>query len=138
MKKPYNVSIKLSNDSYPNDSDTHVEKGYTLCDLDRQEEAMECFKKAIELNPIMDETAYNGKYFILRNLDKNEEALECLEKIIALNSNDPEAHYNKGFKIFHFIFSFKDALNFVRVIKNWPFLLRILIQIYNNFYCFNY
>lgn len=67
-------------------------------DLFKQEEtqkSIECFEKAIKLNPEFYEAHYNLAQ-ILMLLDKNEEALKPLKAILELKPNDSETLYNIG------------------------------------------
>jgi len=59
----YNVSIVILN---CNDSETYSNKGLALMALRKHEEAIDCFSKVIELNPI-NLDAYNCKGCILKD-----------------------------------------------------------------------
>ena len=63
--------------------------------LSKYEEAIECFDKAIELNP-NNSKAYYGKGFILKNQNKYKEALEIFEKSIELDASDCEVNFQKA------------------------------------------
>ena len=73
--------------------------GYFKCAelerLGRHEEALQCYNKAIELNPNYD-AAWNNKGNTLENLGRREEALQCYNKAIELNHHHPDAWRNKG------------------------------------------
>ena len=56
-------------------------------DLGRDEEAVACFDKAIEINP-KDEKAWVDKGLALYDLGRNEEALACFDKVIEINPKD--------------------------------------------------
>jgi len=87
----YSKSIELN----PNYTDAYINKGITLDDLGKSEEAIKCYNKSIELNP-NDSLAYNNKGITLDDLGKSEEAIKCYNKSIELNSNYSLAYYNKG------------------------------------------
>lgn len=54
------------------------------------QEALECFDKALEVNP---RNACVGIY--LKNLGRNQEALECFGKALEINTLDFCAYDNK-------------------------------------------
>tara|TARA_B100000586_G_C19801355_1_gene298256 strand:- start:38 stop:490 length:453 start_codon:yes stop_codon:yes gene_type:complete len=56
-----------------------INKGKALYELGRPEEAIECFDKAIELDPKKASAWYN-KGTALTNLGRPEEAIECFDK----------------------------------------------------------
>jgi tetratricopeptide (TPR) repeat protein len=51
-------------------------KGYALIQLEKYEEAIECYDKAIKIEP-NDALAWDTKGIALVNLGKNNEAIEC-------------------------------------------------------------
>lgn len=59
------------------------------------EEAVACYDRAIEINPL-DDTAWFRKGFTLFLLDKNPEALDCYDKALAINPKNIDALENKG------------------------------------------
>ncbi len=64
----------------------------------RNEEAIECYNKAIELNSNYSD-AYNNKGIVLNYLNKYNEALECYDIAIEINPNYSLIYYiynNKG------------------------------------------
>jgi tetratricopeptide (TPR) repeat protein len=70
-------------------------KGASLGNLGRNEEAIRCFDKAIELDP-QDARAWNNKGNCLRLLGRHEEAIRCFDKAIELDPQDAAAWMNKG------------------------------------------
>jgi tetratricopeptide (TPR) repeat protein len=70
-------------------------KGNTMCELNKYDEAIECYDKAIELNP-NNADAYNNKGTVLSELRNYHQAIECYDKAIALSKNDDIIYYNKG------------------------------------------
>jgi len=76
-------------------SKSWFKKGLDLSEAGKYQEALECFEKAIEINP-KEEIAWYNKGVALTNLGKHQEALECFEKAIEINPNYEKAWYNKG------------------------------------------
>ena len=81
---------------HPTDCDYLELKIDFLKDLQRYEEAIECYDKAIELNPDNPEY-WNKKANLLYKLDEVsfEEILKCYDKAIELNPKNPEYWENK-------------------------------------------
>ena len=73
-------------------------KGFDLGKLERYEEAIEAYEKAIEINPKYNDAWFN-KGFDLGKLKRYEEAIEAYEKAIEINPKDNDAWYNKGFRL---------------------------------------
>ncbi|MEM2900606.1 MAG: tetratricopeptide repeat protein, partial [Thermoplasmata archaeon] len=65
-------------------------KGTALYNLERYEEALECYDKAIELKPDSEE-AWNNKGNTLRKLGKNKEAIDCYDAVLRINPDNAEA-----------------------------------------------
>ena len=76
------------------DADEWIEKGRKLGGLGRDEEALECFNKSLEIEP---ENAYALSYkgWALHFLERNEEALEYLNKSLEI---EPENEYTLDLK----------------------------------------
>ena len=72
-----------------------VNKGVTLAELRKHEEALKAYQKAIELNP-KDPDAWNNKGATLAELGKHEEALKAYQKAIELNPKDTESRHQKS------------------------------------------
>ncbi len=73
----------------------YYNKGNALATLDKYSEAIDCFDKAIELNP-NHARAYSNKGNALYDLDNYSEAIDCFDKAIELNPNHAHAYSNKG------------------------------------------
>jgi tetratricopeptide (TPR) repeat protein len=72
-----------------------VNKGKSLLSLGRNEEAIRCYDKALELDPRY-VAAWNNKGVSLKSLGRNEEAIRCLDKALELDPRDVYAWNNKG------------------------------------------
>ena len=59
-------------------------KGIEVGNMGNHEGALECFNKAIEIEPTFID-AWFYKTLALRNLGKHEEAAECFKKVLALD-----------------------------------------------------
>jgi tetratricopeptide (TPR) repeat protein len=70
-------------------------KGASLIELGRTNESLECFDRALRLNPHLIQAWYN-KGSALAALDRSEEALTCLDRAIAIDPSDEKAWYHKG------------------------------------------
>ena len=57
--------------------------------------AMECFDKAIDLDPL-NYLAWSNKGLILKKLNRKEDAIACYDKAIEINPTFPNAWFNKG------------------------------------------
>jgi tetratricopeptide (TPR) repeat protein len=62
---------------------------------DDAEKAIECFDKAIALEPL-NYLAWANKGFILKQLERTEDALMCYDRAIMLKPDYTNAWYNKG------------------------------------------
>ncbi|CAD8095067.1 unnamed protein product [Paramecium primaurelia] len=63
--------------------------------LNKFQETIECYEKAIFINP-KNENAWNNKGNALYNLNKYQEAIECYDKVISINSKHDNTWSNKG------------------------------------------
>ena len=70
-------------------------KGASLHSLGRNEEAIRCCDKALELDPRDFET-WTNKGASLRSLGRNEEAIQCYDKALELDPRHTLAWTNKG------------------------------------------
>jgi len=57
--------------------------------------AMDCFDKAIDLDPL-NYLAWSNKGLILKKLNRKEDAIACYDKAIEINPKFPNAWFNKG------------------------------------------
>ncbi|CAD8166212.1 unnamed protein product [Paramecium pentaurelia] len=67
-----------------------LQEGVALHNLNEYQEAIECYDKAISMNPKYDKAWYN-KGLALNNLNKYQEAFECYDKAISINPKHDKA-----------------------------------------------
>ncbi|MDL5504086.1 MAG: tetratricopeptide repeat protein, partial [Candidatus Methanoperedens sp.] len=77
-----------------------INKGNTLVESGMYQEAIQCYDKALEINPVMADV-WNNKALAMARIAKYEEAVTCYNKAIDLNPNDEEVIYNKGIALAH-------------------------------------
>ena len=70
-------------------------KGVSLGNLGRNNEALSCHDQALKLNP-QDARAWSNKGSSLWDLNRKDEALQCFEKALILQPNDEKLWFNKG------------------------------------------
>ncbi len=70
-------------------------KGVSLANLGKLQEAIACFDRALEINPRNAE-AWNNKGVSLANLGKPEEAIACYDRALEINPRYAGAWNNKG------------------------------------------
>ena len=63
--------------------------------LNRFEESLKSYNKAIELNPYQSES-YNNKGLALKYLNRIEESNKAFEKAMELDPNNYNAYYNRN------------------------------------------
>jgi len=83
-------------------------KGISLNSLSKYQEAIKCFDKAINIDPL-NSGAWNNKGSSLHLLGRGREALSCLEKALKLNPSNARAWANKG-SLFSGLGQLDDAL----------------------------
>ncbi|AEF95692.1 tetratricopeptide repeat protein [Methanotorris igneus] len=70
-------------------------KGWDLQDSGKYLEAIECYDKALEIEPDFVE-AWNNKGLALYELGRYSEAIKCYDKALEIDPNFAVAWYNKG------------------------------------------
>jgi tetratricopeptide (TPR) repeat protein len=83
-------------------------KALVLNTLDRYEQAIECFDKAIEIDAI-DPKIWNGRGSVLGHLGKYEQAIECFDKAIEIDPNNVGILKNKGTAL-HYLAKYEQAI----------------------------
>ena len=96
----YEESLALLNKLLKNNSNLRIKeiwnnKGTALYLLDRNEEALESFNYALDIDPYY-KFANIGKSRIFYKLKRFEEALESYDKVLAIDENYGEAWYDKA------------------------------------------
>jgi tetratricopeptide (TPR) repeat protein len=66
-----------------------------MLNLDRNKEAMECFDRAMALNPELALASYNKGVALLKS-DNSDKAVEYFDRAIEINPELAEAWYSKG------------------------------------------
>ena len=72
-----------------------MRKGYSFERKNKHEEALECFYKSLEFDP-MNAYAWGAKGWSLHELGRSEEALKCLDKAVDLKPKAPTIWNNRG------------------------------------------
>ena len=101
--------LLLSDGDKPDHENLWTEKGWTLGKLGKYEKALECFDRAIQINPENVRT-WRGKGTVLAILGKYPEAMTCFEKGIGLDPNDAGLLMSKG-TCLYMLQQYEQALN---------------------------
>ena len=101
--------------SEQNNAEAWNNEGVAFYKLGKPEEAIDCYDKALDLDPGLAQ-AWNNKGLALRELGKSEEAITCYNKALEINPGYADAWNNKGDalvdlqRIEEAITSYEDAL----------------------------
>ncbi|OGT08248.1 MAG: hypothetical protein A2X78_01315 [Gammaproteobacteria bacterium GWE2_37_16] len=87
-----------SNDVESNDPDVLNRRGIKLFNLQRYEEALRCYNRALAFRP-NDLQLIHNRSAVLIVLNRNLEALESLNRLLEFRPNDPYALSNRGFAL---------------------------------------
>lgn len=79
----------------PTNAEVLNNKGLALKRMDKNEEAIDCYKSAIEANPKVISARLNFSALLI-NLEKHDDALAILEETLQLAPNNPNVHNYKG------------------------------------------
>jgi tetratricopeptide (TPR) repeat protein len=79
-----------------------ITKGVALKNLGKHNEAIECYDKAIKIDPNY-ALAWNNKDLALYNLGKYNESIECYDKAIKIDPNYALARNNKDLALKHVV-----------------------------------
>ena len=82
----------------PDSAEIYKIKGLALINLNRFEEAIECYDKSLKINP-NDFKAWNNKAFSLHNLNRLDEAIKYYDKSLKINPNYISTLNNKAFAL---------------------------------------
>ncbi len=82
--------------------------GLEYANKNQYKEAIDCYKKVIEINPKNDATYYNMG-FAYGKLDKHKKAIECFNHAIKINLNYNNAYYNMGVA-YHELLLYKETI----------------------------
>ncbi len=85
-----------------------LNKGVALGSLRRYNEAIDCYDKAIRINPEF-AYAWHNKGTALDNLGNYNEAITCYDKVIGINPEDAYAWINKGTALYN-LGRYKEAI----------------------------
>ncbi len=75
-------------------------KGNTLVESGMYAEAIQCYDKALEINPKIGEV-WNNKGLALARTGRHSEAVQCYDKALEIAPGDAEIIYNKGIALSH-------------------------------------
>jgi len=81
-----------------NDGDSLYNLGIKLSEQGRVEEAIACYRRAVEINP-NDVDAHYNLGVALTGMEKLEEAVDCYRKVLTLNPSDAQAYNNLGISL---------------------------------------
>ena len=85
-----------------------INKGVSLDNLGRYEEAIRCYEKALELDP-SDDAAWHNKGGSLHHLGLYEEAIICFDKALELDAHNEKTWNNKG-ALLNFLNRYDEAI----------------------------
>jgi tetratricopeptide (TPR) repeat protein len=86
-----------------------MNKGASLSNLGRSEEALACYDRALAINP-QDAEAWSNKGNALGALGRSEEALACYDRALAINPQLAQAWSNKGVVLANDFQLYREAL----------------------------
>jgi len=72
-----------------------MNKGVSLANLGRREEAIRCYDRALEIDP-RDADAWYNKGVSLADLGRRDEAIHCYDRTLEIDPRYAKAWYNKG------------------------------------------
>ena len=79
----------------PDYAEAHTNLGLAVKDQGKPDEAVDCFRRAVELKPNYAE-AYNNLGIALKDLGKPDEAVIFFRRAIELQPDYAEAHLNRS------------------------------------------
>jgi len=84
------------------DAEAWYNKGIILDDLDRLQEAIDCYDRALEINP-MDASIWYKKGAALNKLGEYQDAIGCYDRALEINPRLAKAWYNKGAALYDLV-----------------------------------
>jgi len=90
--------IAFMQDKLRKDKYTWFSKAISLAELEKYEEAIECYEKALEIDPYL-KKVWGYKGLALAILGKYGEAINSFEKALIIDPEDKVAWYNKGISL---------------------------------------
>ena len=91
-----------------NTAEEWIKKGDAFYKQGKYSEAIECYNKALELNPGLSKDinpklaeAWNNKGLTFADLGRYYEAIECYNKALKIDPRYAEAWYNKGVALYN-------------------------------------
>jgi len=92
--------------------------GHTYFDMNRYEDAIDAYKKHLELKP-GNADVWTDMGVMYRRIRKPEEAVRCFDKAIASNPRHEQSRFNKGVVLMH------DLDKPAAAVQSWRELLKI-------------
>ena len=89
------VAFMISSVAHAEDAETYYNRGVDYYNQKQYESAIQCYTKAIELNPNF-AMAYNNRGAVYNELKQYERAIQDYDKAIELNPNLATAYTNCG------------------------------------------
>lgn len=83
------------NNRFPNDAYAHAGRGNALRNLNRFQDALVAYEKALKLDQY-EAGGYGGKGEVLLALDRPKEALSAFEEALRLDKDNADYYYGKG------------------------------------------
>jgi tetratricopeptide (TPR) repeat protein len=96
-----------------------LQEGNALFAIAQYKEAIECYSKAIQLNPNY-ANAYYNKGLALYNIGQTEAAIEYYDSVLKLQPNYAQAHYNKGLALTSLGKHMESVFCYDKAIKLYP------------------
>ncbi|MEI0538184.1 tetratricopeptide repeat protein [Brachyspira pulli] len=125
IKSVKGINETVSDSSNKENAKDLFEQGKSYINDENYEEAIKCFKKAVELNP---DNANNWQLLgrSYEGNDNNEEAMKCLNKALELDPNDADNWYWLGY-IYYKDANYEDAIKYLsksvelnpNISRNW-------------------
>jgi tetratricopeptide (TPR) repeat protein len=111
--------VQQSETRKKNESSYYIKRGNVLSGLNRLEEALDSYGKAIETD-INIATAYYHRGCVLVKLNRLDEALESYDKAIKIDPNHANSYYNREFLLKKFNRLDEALESYDKVIKEDP------------------